>query len=249
MGLADSAGTPWEGRHFEPNHNADDDGSAPPALIDVLQRFASQQATQADVVAEIARSRFLIPLLAHLGESDVNDDGHLVDKSQELSIVTVTAPDGRRVLPVFSSVDAMKRWNPDARPVPAEAQRVAIAAASEQTDLVVVDPTSETEFVVRRPAVWAIAQGIAFEPSFASAEVTAAFAVEDEPSVRGIRLESGDPRARLEGPELVVVVELEPGLSRGELDALLARLQDSWSHSEVVATRVDSMRVRLAAST
>ena len=87
--------------------------------------------------------------------------GLAVDKTQELSIVTVAAPDGRRVLPVFTSVAAMSRWDAAARPVPADGVRTAVAASADDTDLIVIDPGSETEFVLRRPAVWAIAQGVA----------------------------------------------------------------------------------------
>ncbi len=36
---ADSAGVPWEGRSFESNPHAADDGSADPALLAALLRF------------------------------------------------------------------------------------------------------------------------------------------------------------------------------------------------------------------
>jgi hypothetical protein len=42
--------------------------------------------------------------------------------------VTVAAPDGRRVLPVFTSV-AIAAWDPRARPVPADGVRTALSAA------------------------------------------------------------------------------------------------------------------------
>ena len=55
----------------------------------------------------------------------------------------------------------MSRWDAAARPVPADGVRTAVAASADDTDLIVIDPGSDTEFVIRRPAVWAIAQGIA----------------------------------------------------------------------------------------
>lgn len=249
-GGSDSAGTPWEGRHFEPNDNAEDDGSAPERLIEALRRFRSRELGEPEVIAAVRESRFLIPLLATLGESEVGEHGHLVDKTQELSIVTVTAPDGRRVLPVFTSVTSMGEWNPLARPVPANAQRIALAAASEQTDLVVIDPTSATEYVIRRPALWSIAQSVEWVPSYADEEVLDAFVAgaDGERAVRSVGLASGDEDARLSGPELVVLLTLENGLARDELAALLARMQERWSSSEIIATRVDSLRVQLVAS-
>lgn len=218
--------------------------------MEALRRFRAGELDAAAVVDVVRESRFLIPLLATLGDSEIGDHGHLVDKTQELSIVTVTAPDGRNVLPVFSSVAAMTAWNPVARPVPADAVRIALAAASEHTDLVVIDPTSESEFVLRRPALWAIAQSLPWVPSYldeavADAVVAAATA---EPAVRSVALAPGDPEARLAGPELVVRLTLIEGLTRPQLDAVLARVQAGWSRSEVIASHVDSMSVRLVAA-
>jgi len=249
-GAADSAGTPWAGRHFEPNTSADDDGSAPERLIEALRRFASRELGEADVVDALRESRLLIPLVAHLGEAGVNEHGVVIDKTQELSIITVAGPDGRNVMPVFTSVTAMSHWNPKARPVPAAGTRVALAAASEETELVVLDPTSTTEFVVRRPALWAIAQSQPWTPSFLDETVLDAFAdaASEESSVRSVALAPGDPMSRLAGPELIVQLALSDGLSKHDLDAVLARLQERWRASEVIATRVDSMRVQLVSA-
>lgn len=245
--LSDSAGQPWAGRHFEPNPSPDDDGSAPPALLEALAGFRSGEVDEGAVVEAFRASRLLIPLLARLGEAGVNAEGKSIDKSQELSIVTVAGPDGRIVLPVFSSVAAMTAWNPVARPVPAVGPRVALAAASEGTDLVVLDPTSDTEFAIRRPALWAIARQRQWTPSFRSAEVAAEFAttVLDEPAVTALVLSAGDPDARLHGPELAVELTLIPGLGRAQLDDLLSRLSTRWAQSELIADRVDSLEVAI----
>lgn len=246
-GGADSAGQPWAGRSFQPNASSGDDGSAPERLIESLRRFRAGEVGEAEVVDAFRDSRLLIPLVAHLGEAGENDQGQLVDKSQELSIVTVTGPDGRTVLPVFSSVQAMSAWNRTARPIPADGVRVALAAASEQTDVVVLDPTSSTEFAVRRPALWAIAQSQPWTPSFADALVRDAFerSIEQELAVVSVRLRAGDPEAKLAGSELVVELGLLQGLTQQELDAVLARLAQRWAADEVIATRVDSLAVSL----
>jgi hypothetical protein len=249
-GGGDSAGRPWEGRHFEPNPDAQDDGSAPERLVEAIRRFRSNELGEAEVVDAVRDSRLLIPLVAQLGEAGTSEHGHTVDKSQELAIVTVAGPDGRTVLPAFSSVAAMTAWNPAARPVPAAATRVAIAAAAEDTDLVVLDPTSDTEFVIRRPALWAIAQARPWTPSYLDEEVLRAFmsGAEPEDAVIAIQLAPGDPGARLAGPELVVQLSLVEGLDRSSLDAVIARLSARWSESEIIAARVDSLKVQLVAS-
>ncbi|HEU4850254.1 MAG TPA: SseB family protein [Terrimesophilobacter sp.] len=248
--LADSAGQPWAGRHFEPNPSPDDDGSAPPALLEAIAGFRSGDADEVAVLEAFRASRLLIPLLAELGEAGVTAGGKRIDKSQELSIVTVSGPDGRTVLPVFSSVTAMGAWNPLARPVPAAGPRVALAAASEGTDLVVLDPTSETEFALRRPALWAIARQQDWVPSYRSAEIAAEFAasVADEPAVTALVLTAGDPDARLRGPELRVELTLIPGLEGPQLDGLLSRLSTRWAQSALIADRVDSLEVALRSS-
>ena len=248
--LADSAGQPWEGRAFDDNPFGDDDGSAPPALLGALAAFRAGDAGPERVVDALRESRLLIPLIAELGEEGENDAGLLVDKTQELSIVTVAGPDGRTVQPVFSSVTAMQTWNPAARPVPVEGRRVALAAASEQTELIVLDPTSETEFVLRRPAVWAVAQGTPWLPSDRDPAVAQAFraSIGPELGVHDVALLSGDPRGRLAGEELVVRLALAAGLTREELDAILSRLAQRWAADDVIATRVDSLRVQLVAS-
>lgn len=248
--MTDSAGVPWEGRRFEHNTSSDDDGSAPEKLVEAIRRFHTGEVGEADVVDALRESRLLVPLIAHLGDSGVNDHGVLVDKSQELSIVTVQGPDGRTVQPAFTSVAAMAAWNPQARPIPVAAPRVALAAASEGTDLVVLDPTSATEFVLRRPALWAIAQTRSWLPSYLDPEVLAAFmdAAEPEPSVVGVHLAPGDPAARLAGPELVVQLSLADGLDRAALDAVVARLRDRWAANTVIAERVDSLKVQLVSA-
>lgn len=250
--LGDSAGQPWAGRSFTENPHSDDSGEADPVLLGALTAFHEGRASQADVVDALRSARLLIPLLAELGDEGLNtadpaDAGKRIDKSQELSIVTVAGPDGRTVLPVFSSVAAMGRWNSTARPVPADGIRVALAAASEQTDVVVLDAASETQFVVRRPALWAMAKQEPWVPAAESADVAVEFerSAEGEPVVVNVAIEAGDPQAVLAGPELIVRLTLQPGLDATALQELLARLANRWAESELIAASVDSLEVAL----
>lgn len=249
-GPADSAGQPWAGRAFEPNEHTEDDGATPPVLAEALRAFRAREVGEESVIDALRGSRLLIPLIAELGEADTGEHGLMIDKSQELSIITVAGPDGRNVMPVFTSAATMAAWNPDARPVPADAVRVALAAAQEETDLVVLDPIAPTEFVVRRPALWAIAQSLPWTPSYAGRAVADAFAesIATELSVLSVTLVAGDPDSRLAGPELIVRVELIDGLTQIDLDAVLARLAARWAANDVIATGVDSLKVQLIAS-
>lgn len=245
--IADSAGQAWEGRTFQQNPAAGDDGSADPALLAALTDFREGRAGHGDVVDALRRARVLVPLVAEKGDEGIGPTGLTVDKTQELSIVTVAAPDGRKVLPAFTSVDTMRAWNPLARPIPVAGTRAALAAAGEDTDLIVLDPTSPSEFVVRRPAIWAIAQEQPWTPSWLSTEVADAFhaSIGSELAVQDIAIRPGDPEARLRGPELTVGLTIMAGLERAELDTILGRLAKRWAADDRIAVLVDSMQVRI----
>lgn len=248
--FADSAGQPWKGRSFRSNERAGDDGSAPPGLLEQIVRLRRGEAAQASVVGVLRDSRVLIPLVSHAGTEGETAEGLRVDKTQELSIVTVEGPDGRTVMPIFSSVETMQRWDAAARPIPVEMRRAALAAADEQTDVAVLDPASESEFVVRRPALWAIAQGVEWTPAYDDPEVRRVFeeSVASETSVSGIDVLPGDPEALMRGPEVRVRLRLVPGLTAASLNELAARISNRWASSEVVAQRVDSVKIALARS-
>ena len=158
----DSAGVPVGGRGFERTRHAGDDGSRRPERCSRRSAaFRARRARrQAEVVDACATRALLIPLVAERATRASAPHGLLVDKTQELSIVTVAGPDGRRVLPVFTSVEAMREWDAAARPIPVDGVRVALAAAGRgHRPHRASTRRSPTEFVIRRPAFWAIATG------------------------------------------------------------------------------------------
>lgn len=246
--FSDSAGTPWSGRSFDVNNFAGDDGSAPAQLIAALRDFREGKATAETVVDAIRESRLLIPLLADLGESETDPNGQLVDKSAELSIVTVATPDEQNGLPVFSSVAAMQKWNAQARPVPADARRVALAAVVEENTRIILDPESETEFAIRRPAIAAIAQDLNWVHPARNAEVHAAIAkiTGEVEEFLSFDLVDGDERSRLHSAELQLELQLKPGLSEEKLAELMQGLAIALGESGEIAEHVDSLRVKLA---
>ena len=245
--FTDSAGTPWEGRNFDQNPFADDDGTAPPKLIEAVAAFRAGEVGAEVVVDQIRVSRLLVPLLANLGESEIGGHGQKVDKSAELSIVTVKSPDDQDSLVVFSSVEAMSRWNKASRPVPTDAIRIALAAASQMSTRVVLDPGSDTEFVVRRPAIAKIAQSLPWLPPERNEAVLKVLqdSVADEPLVLHLEASTADPHSRLLGAELQVSIQLEPRAESVAVRELIDRISSNWSESEAFALAVDSVAIKV----
>jgi hypothetical protein len=245
--FADSAGVPFDGRSFHENDSAGDDGSADPRLIETVLRFRARELGLTEVVAALAPVRVLVPLMTDRGDEGVGAHGQVVDKTQELALVTLAGPEGRAVLPVFSSVDTMRIWNPVARPIPVAAARAALAAAADGLAAIVLDPGSPTELALRRTAFESLALASRFTPCFQDERVLDAFltATSSEPTVRAVQLAPGDPDARLAGPELIVQLTIDAGLGKEALDAVLSRLGDAWAASPAILDRVDSIAVRV----
>lgn len=248
--FADSAGVPWDGRGFEPNAFAGDDGKADPLLIEAIAKLQTGEGTVVAVIDAFRKARVLIPLLANLGETGEGAHGKTVDKSADLSIVTVETPDKQNGLPVFSSVEAMKAWNPVARPVPHSAVKAALAAAAEGNTRIVLDPGSPSEFVIRRPAIESIAQELPWTPSYEDIEVAKAFddALAGNPELASWTIFAGDPKGTLASAEVELTLLLANTLTQEEFDGLMQKLAKSISESEIIALRVDSLRVKLASA-
>jgi hypothetical protein len=157
------------GRELPPTSAfAGDDGSADPAVAAALAALGAGTGGLDGVVAALAGTRVLVPVLAELEVAETVEVGghaHTVDKEASAGIVALQAPDGRTALPVFSSVAAMTAWRREARPVPTEVVRAALSAVSEGWELLVVDPGGPVTALLPRPAVWALAQQQPWQPA------------------------------------------------------------------------------------
>jgi hypothetical protein len=234
---------------------AGDDGSADPELAALLEGYAGGRAPLADVVARLAATRVLVPVLAEaeaVGTVEHEGAELHVDKEASAGVVALQAPDGRRALPVFTSVDAMRAWRADARPVPVEAPRAALSAVSEDWSLLVVDPGGPVTVLVPRPAVWALAQGRPWRPALeptadglvVAPEVASAVADAAAPVQHVVRAHAEPGRKA----EVAVVLALDPGLDRAGLDRVLGQVNARLGASKVVSERVDSLELRIAAA-
>ncbi|MEO6531447.1 MAG: SseB family protein [Specibacter sp.] len=268
-GSTDSAGQPWAGRDLpaqEKYHNFDtDDGAMDPRFAAAIEALASGDGSEAQVIASLAEARVFIPIVAQLAEQTVGENGLVSDKESDMALVTLQGPDGRRVLPAFTHADALTTWHPQARPVAVYAARAALSAVAEEAQLMVLDPGSQRPFVIRRPAMWALAQQKTWLPSYTDAAVQNILvqsvsalgnsAVVDISATAGQGIESqwgssATSDGRLvrgggTGPELCVTITLLPGLDQQGVNGVLSQLQEFWAADEYFAQAVDSIQIRL----
>lgn len=120
-------------RSLDPPAFADDDGSIDPVLGAAFDEFDSTGDPTA-VLGALCSVRVIVPVTAVLGET--RSEG---DKDAEMAAVFMTGADGRRALIAFSSVDAMKVWDRQARPVPVFAYVAASAALDEDASALLLD--------------------------------------------------------------------------------------------------------------
>lgn len=238
----DSAGVPWEGRSFQGNSWSGDDGSCPAPLAELL---AIERVDQVGFLNALRDQRLLIPLVAHIGESELGPNGLMVEKSADLAIVAVKTPDGKSAIPAFTSVAQLQAWKPEARPVPVDASKIALACASEGHERLVIDPAGKP-VVLRRPALAALAQGLSWQKPESNPEVVAHVkAVGGEFSeIFSVDLFDGDPSNDLSHAELQIQLGLRSGLSPEGLKDFLHRFTQqlqtpSFSH------QVDSITLKL----
>lgn len=268
-GTTDSAGQAWAGRELpdgEKYHNFEaDDGAAAQSYQLALDALARGAGDETAVIESLRTARVFIPIVAQLAEQTVGENGLVSDKESDMALVTIQAPDGRRALPVFTNAQALTQWHPEARPVAVYAARAALSAVAEDAQMLVLDPGSQRPFVVRRPAMWSLAQQKEWLPSYIDPRVDAILfdSIQQlaNPSVLAISAEPGkgieslwdnttEPSGRLvhgggTGPELTVTITLQPGLDQSALEGVVNALQGFWAGNEYFAEAVDSVALRL----
>ncbi len=270
--LTDTAGQPWQGRDFEHSMPADpqDDGTIDPAFERILAGWNTGERDEKDVVASLPGVRLFVAARAEHAPAEEHDgapaspdpaaaEAHAAgDKAADMTLCSLTAPDGRKALPVFTSADKVTAWAADARPLPFDSRRLALSCVQDGASLLVIDPGEGVNFVVRRPAVWALAKGEDWAPSYESGDVARALReiADEEPwlarvsPARGPRVDAilpGGEQARGGGlgPELECRVFVYRGLTQEQLGALMERVAHAVSASGVLADEADSLTLKI----
>ena len=144
-----------------------DDGSAAPELVAALAAYASDPGRHLEVFLALQRSRLLVPVVAVLGEVEMDDEGLAHDETSdmpvssdvEMATALLTGRDGRQALLSFTSLETLAAWRPDARPVPVVASLAARSALQEGVSALVVDVAGPTTYAVEGALLDGLAHG------------------------------------------------------------------------------------------
>lgn len=246
---SDSVGQAWSGKAIPTPGFSDDRGEADPDLVAALHACAAdpRAALESQLMARVAAARWLVPVVAV--PTEVDEHGGLVtDTRSEMAAVVLTAPDGRRALPMFTSLEALAAWDPEARPVPVAASAAAQSAITESCDALLVDLASPHATVLRASMVWALAQERAWVPAHLDDHVARAVAaaVAEEQLVTGHRLEGGSPAG---AGVLRVVLGLPPGLGQDAVSEVATRIGERIATDGETRARIDALTFALEAAT
>jgi hypothetical protein len=253
---SDSAGQAWAGKTIPSTGFEGDTGEMDPALASALDgnRQGPTSESETELVARVAANRWLVPVVAVAAEVDSWVDGrvdgrgeHAVETKSDMAAVTLTAPNGSRGLPMFSSIAALAEWDPQARPVPVRAAAAAQSAVAEGCDVLLVDVASEHATVLRSSMLWALAQERPWLPAHRDEHVLHAVetAVRGEVDVLGHRLEAGEPAG---AGALRVVLTLRPGLDRDRIGEIATRVGERIATDGEARARIDALTFALEAA-
>jgi SseB protein N-terminal domain len=126
------------------------------------------------------------------------------EKDSEMAVPTIIGRDGRAAMPAFTSMEALQRWQPSARPVPVPAASVWESAVA-QSQAVIVDIAGPVPVAIEGFRLHVLASGQPAPFLHEDPDVHAAVAAAAAGQAPGTRLRLGPPPA---GADLLL--ELAP---------------------------------------
>jgi hypothetical protein len=168
-----------------------DNGAADPRVTAALAAYYTGQGSEQDALTALAAARLLVPVVAVSADNPTatGDRAAEGDKNSQMVLPTLIGRDGRPAVLAFTGLDTLARWRPNARPVPAESDRVWRAAVADGC-AVVIDVAGPVPVAVEGTRLAALAAGqpvpAAYEDGDVLAEVEAAIAT--EPVVAGVSM-------------------------------------------------------------
>ncbi|MGP4916514.1 SseB family protein [Brachybacterium tyrofermentans] len=244
--LTDTAGVSWEGRDYTVSPFPEDSGATPEELDRAQTAYrAGQDPHRQALVAAVARSRVLVPIMAVATETGTTAHGLTGDNGADMAMVSITAPDGSRVLPIFTAADALSAWRSDARPVPVVAPQAAQAAVQEGCTALLVDAATPEDqggpILLPRSVLWALAQGREWIPPHLDPDLSTVLAsiAEATGHVEGLSARAG------QRSEVDLHLQLRPGLTAPQVRAVVDEVSDRLGVETLVAERISSLRLVL----
>lgn len=229
---------------LKPNPFAGDDGTTDPKLDDALalEEFGPRLEAIIEILPDV---RVLVPVLAHEHPGRTADGGVAAHESVDrdpctsAAMLAVEAPDGRAAMPIFSSVQALLWWNPNARPVPVHPQNAAIAAVAEADGLLVLDAGSERPMLLGRPAVNALATGEPWTAPWRDESLPAVVArtLAGIDGLKGLQIMPGRTA------ETAIVLAVDGDASREHVTAALTEASRRLGEVDELQHRVDSLEL------
>jgi hypothetical protein len=241
--------TDFHGRTLQPTGFEGDDGSADPALIEVLAAARRDEAAVYPAYAALIGRRVLVPVVALLGETEeaatAGPDGTALrrDKDSDMAVVTLVAPDGSKALPAFTSVAALAEWGaqagfPQARPIPVTIETAAAAALQEEAEVLLLDLGGPGQFEVAGSALRAFAQRRKPLPPAVDPEVMAAVnrILKGVPALAKVLVSAQLGQAAED--VTVLALGLEPGTDPQALEAPLAEAANGIAADDLLRDRL-----------
>ena len=216
----------------------DDKGAADPRVAQALAAYVAGEGSEQAALIALSATRLLVPVVAVLSDGSASTQG---DKNSEMVLPTLIGRDGRPAVLAFTCLDTLARWRSNARPVPAEADRVWRAAVAEGC-AVVIDVAGPVPLAVEGARLEALAAGQPVPPPHEDPDVHAEVeaAVAAEPAIAGFSLAASSA----DGTDLAIRLSLavrdwEPVVDRaasGIAARLAGRLRRGIEFSVVAAS-------------
>jgi hypothetical protein len=183
----------------------DDNGAADPRVAQALAAYVAGEGSEQAALVALSAARLLVPVVAVLSDGSASTQG---DKNSEMVLPTLIGQDGRPAVLAFTCLDTLARWRSDARPVPAEADRVWRAAVADGC-AVVIDVAGPVPLAVDGARLGALAAGQPVPPPHEDPDVRAAVeaAVAAEPAISGFHLAASSA----DGTDLAIRLSLAIG--------------------------------------
>jgi hypothetical protein len=210
-------------------------------VLAALVGYADGTCGEREVLTALAAARLLVPVVAvaaaepgtgdlgtgepGAGDGQAAGPGEAVrgEKNSEMAVPTIIGRDGRAAMPAFSSMEALQRWQPSARPVPVPAASVWESAVA-QSQAVIVDIAGPVPVTVEGFRLHVLASGQPAPFLHEDPDVHAAVAAAAAGQAPGIRLRLGPPPA--DADLLLELAPADPGARRpvpvGLADAVAA---------------------------